>query len=161
MSKRRDLDRKDRRIAYYGGSLMTFIGLAAIIQSIQYHVGTFRQMGPGYFPAAVGTILLLSGIGIALSPHRTGTVAATGADTQPRTQLRGWTCIMLSIIAFIVVSRHGGLLPATFSTVFIAALGDCDNTPREAAILAATLSIVSGIVFWWALSVQIPLVTWN
>ncbi|MEJ0045599.1 MAG: hypothetical protein WDN04_05275 [Rhodospirillales bacterium] len=40
---------------------------------------------------------------------------------------RGWICIVASVLAFVVLGKYGGLLPATFAIVFIAALGDRDN----------------------------------
>ena len=70
-------------------------------------------------------------------------------------------CIVLSIVAFIVFGTYGGLLPATFAVVFISALGDRQNTLKSAFVLAVAMSIISVVIFWWALKLQFPLFTWG
>jgi hypothetical protein len=143
---------------YYGGALMFLLGAGAIYAGTQYKIGTLSAMGPGYFPVAIGAVLALMGILIALSA-RTG--GATGEDKHQRPEWRGWFCITASIIAFIVLGKHGGLLPATFAVVFIAALGDRQNTLKHAVLLALGVCVVAVVVFWWALHLQFPLFTWS
>ena len=144
---------------YYGGLLMVLIGLGAIVKGIKYHVGTLTRMGAGYFPVALGVVLVALGVWIAGVAHRTPP-ATTGTD---RVQLewRGWLCILGGIVAFVVLGQYGGLLPATFAIVFISAMGDRSNTWLSALVLAVAMSIVCVIVFWWALQVQFPLFSWG
>jgi Tripartite tricarboxylate transporter TctB family len=75
--------------------------------------------------------------------------------------LRGCVCIVLGILAFLLLGEYGGLLPATFAIVFISALGDRDNTLREALLLALAMMAIAVVVFWWALSLQLPLFQWG
>jgi hypothetical protein len=144
---------------YYGGLLMVLIGLGAIVKGVKYQVGTLTQMGAGYFPVALGVILVGLGVWIAGVASR-AVPAPTGMD---RLQLewRGWLCILGGIVAFVVIGDYGGLVPATFAIVFISALGDRTNTWRSALVLAVGMSIVCVIVFWWALQVQFPLFAWG
>jgi hypothetical protein len=146
---------------YYGGGLMMLIGgLAAAIGS-SYSVGSLSRMGPGYFPVGLGILLMLVGVGMAVTcwfehaPRR-----AVGTDTPPA-EWRGWTCIVGSTIAFIVLGRHGGFVPATAAVVFISALGDRNNTMKDAALLALAMIAVLVIVFWWALKMTFPLFVWG
>ncbi|MDR5784914.1 tripartite tricarboxylate transporter TctB family protein [Caballeronia sp. LZ065] len=135
---------------------MILLGLGAIFKGSSYDIGSLREMGPGFFPVAVGAIMALSGLGIALT-----SVAVEPAADKQKPEWRGWICILLGIVAFIVLGNHGGLVPATFATVFIAALGDRKNTLRDAFLLAAAMCVVAVVVFWWLLQVQLPLFQWS
>jgi Tripartite tricarboxylate transporter TctB family len=146
---------------YYSGALMALIGLGAVAQGVHYHVGTLTKMGPGFFPVALGVILLVLGVAIAASARRRDAAATTSEAQKPRAEWRGWICIVSSIVAFIVFGTFGGLLPATFAVVFISALGDRENNLKRAFALAAAMSVISVVVFWWALKLQFPLFTWG
>lgn len=147
---------------YFGGALMMLIGLSAVYASFAYEIGTPARMGPGFFPCAIGVLLAINGALIAISAtaeKEDGKPTAGHSDHLP--DLRGTLCIVLSVIAFIACGHYLGLAPASFSIVFIAALGDRTNTVKAAALLALVMSVVSAIVFWWALSLQMPLFTWG
>jgi hypothetical protein len=142
---------------HYGGALMILIGLGAVVAGRTYKIGTLSAMGSGFFPVALGVILILTGLAIAFS---SGGKAAAGQTAQPA-DLRGPLCIVLGIVAFIVLGVYGGLLPAAFAIVFISALGDRDNTWKSALVLALAMLAVCVIVFWWALNLQFPLFQWG
>ena len=143
---------------YYGGALMLIIGLAAAAQGTSYRVGSLSQMGPGFFPTALGVLLALVGAVIAATAHR-GRDAALETPRAP--EWRGWLCITLSIVAFIVLGRYGGLIPSTFAVVFISAMGDRQNTPNKALLLSLAMVVICVVVFWWALRMQFPLFRWG
>jgi hypothetical protein len=157
---------------YCGGLLLIVIGLGAAYQAQSYHVGTLRRMGPGFFPAALGMILALTGIvllGSALSANaHAGTVSnrkknddqhALAAPPRYTLEWRGWLCICLSVVAFALLAEYTGLLPATFVCVFIAGLGDRDNSLRDILLLSIGMSIAGVVVFWWGLGVILPLLS--
>ena len=144
-------------IDYYGGALMMLVGLGAAFMGVRYRTGDLRHMGPGFFPVAVGVIVAFMGVLIALSAR--GQAVEEGEALAP--EWRGWICIVLGIVAFVVLGRYGGLLPATFAIVFISALGDRDNSIKSAALLALAMCVVCTVVFWWALQLQLPLFTWG
>src|SRR3569833_4626565 len=144
---------------YYGGGLMLLLGLGTIWKGFDYHIGTLSRMGPGYFPVIVGAVLALMGALIALGAR---SAAAPGKAKQaPPPEWRGWFCVVAATVAFIVLGRYGGLLPATFAVVFIAALGDRQNTIKSAILLAIAMVVVCLIVFSWALQLQFPLFRWG
>lgn len=142
---------------YYAGALMMLIGLGAAYMGFGYKTGDMRHMGPGFFPVSVGLILAALGVLIALGAR--GKVEENAAYLAP--EWRGWICIVLSIIAFIVLGKFGGLLPATFAIVFISAMGDKQNTVKGALLLALGMCTIAVVVFWWALQMQFPLFTWG
>lgn len=140
-----------------GGGLMLLLGIGAVAQSLQYQIGSLRQMGPGYVPLALGVILAVAGLLIMTVSLRTTFVAPA---TKLPPEWRGWFCVCASLVVFAVLGRYGGLLPATFACVFIAALGDRKNSLLAGLVLSVTMTVVCLIVFWWLLKVQLPLVRW-
>jgi len=143
---------------YYGGALMIAIGLAAVLQGRQYPIGTLSRMGPGFFPVAVGAILAFTGLAIMVSARF---AARKAEQTALPPEWRGWFCIGLSIIAFVVLGRYGGFVPATFAIVFIAALADRQNTILAASVLALATVVICIVVFWWALQMNFALFGWG
>jgi hypothetical protein len=147
---------------YYAGALMVLIGLGACTASVSYKIQTLARMGPGYFPFAIGVLMVITGVLIAIS--------ARGQDAPPppmpghlhgMPDLRGAACIIASIVAFIGFGEYLGLVPATFAVVFISALGDRTNTVGKSLILAVGMSVIATVVFWWALQLQMPLFKWG
>ncbi len=141
-----------------GGALVLVLGLATAFQASSYDIGSLRRMGPGFFPLSLGVILAATGVLIILGGRRAVEVEA--AKNLPA-EWRGWLCICAGIAAFVILGRYGGLVPATFATVFISALGDRQNSLRAALVLAVAMTLVCVIIFWWLLQVQFPLLRWG
>ncbi|GAB3630015.1 hypothetical protein PTE30175_04838 [Pandoraea terrae] len=149
---------------YYGGGLMTLVGLAAVVAGLQYRTGALSRMGPGFFPVAVGSLLALVGVLIAVTARSEAPqsmLPVTQGHSHCAPDLRGALCIVLGVLAFLLLGKYAGLIPATFAIVFISALGDRSNTLRQAVLLALVMCVVAAVVFWWALKLQLPLFTWG
>lgn len=159
MEVQKNINRKD----YYGGALMVLIGLGAIYGGTDYHIGTLGHMGPGFFPAALGGLLALTGVLIAISARSGDSTPPAPGDGHAHglPDMRGSACILLGILAFLLLGHYGGLLPATFAIVFISALGDRKNTIKQAILLSLAMSAIAIVVFWWALQLQLPLFRWG
>ncbi len=144
-----------------GGVLMIVIGAAVTWQARHYPLGTMSRMGPGFFPTALGVILVLLGVALvatgALARRTAG--AATAKPLPP--EWKAWCLISASIVAFIVLARYGGLVPATFAITFISAFADRDNSWKSAGVLALAMCAIAWIVFCWALQLQLPLFQWG
>ena len=143
---------------YLGGVLMIALGMAAALQGASYRIGTLSRMGPGFFPVALGVILALAGLVIAIVARFERD--AVDAKSLPP-EWRAWFCICAGIVAFVVLGKYGGLIPATFAIVFVSALGDRDNGARAAALLALACVVVAVVVFRFALQLQFPLFQWG
>lgn len=143
----------------YGGALMLITGFWAFYQSVGYHVGTLTSMGPGYFPAVISTILILSGLAIVSASLRSP--RSSGSVKRVKLDWRRWICIVLSIASFICVGAFAGLVAGSFCTVFIAAMGDRQNRLLDATLLSLVMTVVSVVVFWWGLRIQFPLFPWS
>jgi hypothetical protein len=137
---------------------MAVLGLGVCVQSLGYERGTLGRMGPGFFPLALGIILTLTGVAIVAVAKP---IIADGDGQVARPEWRGWICISLGILAFIVLGTHGGFVPATFAVVFISALGDRRNSLKSATILSLATVVVAVVVFSWGLKLQFPLFRWG
>ena len=150
---------------HVGGALLLVVGVAVVVAGRGYGMGTLRQMGSGFFPVLLGALLTLIGVALLFSAGR---VPGSDADEAPAemahlagpvVQWRGWLCIVGAALAFVLLGEHGGLVPASFASVFIAAMGDRGNSVRAAAGLAALLTVAGAVVFHYALQLM-PLFSW-
>jgi len=149
---------------YYGGALMCLTGAGAVVQGLDYNFGSLTHMGSGFFPTCLGAILILLGLSIAGMAKRPSARKPRHEGVpieNTRPEWRGWFCIIASIVAFVILGKWGGLLPASFAVTFISAFGDRDNTWKSALALAVVITLISVVVFWWALQLQFPLLAWG
>jgi len=147
---------------FYAGGLMLLLGLGITLKGMTYRAGTLMHMGPGFMPTALGVLLVLLGIAIALaalSPSDDGHDA--GQNILPENpQWWAWFCILMSPVLFIVFGRYFGMAPGTFACVSIAALGDKDATWRGTLILATVVTVFGCALFSYFLQVPMPIFTW-
>lgn len=137
--------------------LMLAIGTASALGGLNYQTGSLARMGPGFFPTAVGCLLIFLSLLMVLTPVSAEDEAATDASPP---QYRAWACVTLGVIAFIVLGLYGGLVPGTFALVLIAALGDKGNSIGACLAVAAFVTVLAVLLFRMLLQMQIPLFTW-
>jgi len=146
---------------FFGGALMVLIGVATVVGGARYSIGSLNRMGPGFFPVAVGALLALVGLAIVGAAWLERAPPVAEIWSLRRAEWRGWFCIVGSMVAFIVLGRHAGFVPAASAAVFISALGDRDNTVKSAVLLTILMLAICVVVFWWALQMPIPLFRWG
>lgn len=146
--------------------LLLLLGPAIVIGGLDYRAGTLLRMGAGFMPVVYGVLLALIGTALSIGAGADSGINA-GAEAGKRdsassgTQWRAWICILGGVAAFAVFGYYGGLVPATFAAVTISALGDRDNSLRDAVLLATCLVLVAVTVFSYALRLQLPLFSWG
>jgi hypothetical protein len=150
---------------HVGGVMLVATGAAVAVAGVGYGTGTLRQMGSGFFPAVLGVLMALVGAALLVTAPRAAAAArepaaGTAHLAGPVVQWRGWLCIIGGVLSFVVLGQHGGLVPASFVSVFVAALGDRSNSVRAAAGLAALMTALGVIVFHYGLHLLLPLFTW-
>jgi hypothetical protein len=148
---------------HLGAALIIALGAAVLLLGLTYETGTLRQMGAGFLPVTFGGLMIAVGLAMGLNAAALSSrTVADPASVHPRQapQWRGWACIVGGVVAFVVLGRFGGLVPATFFSVFVAALGDRENSLRSATALATVVDIFSVAVFHYGLRVQLPLFQW-
>jgi len=149
-----------------GGLLLLAVGVAVVVAGVGYGVGTLRQMGSGFFPVVLGVLMALVGLALLATAPRAADAGTPEPPAEmahlagPVVQWRGWLCILAGVLSFVALGQHGGLVPATFASVFVAALGDRKNSWRAAAGLAAVMTLLGVLLFHYGLHLLLPLVTW-
>jgi hypothetical protein len=138
-------------------ALLVIMGVGIVLQGLTYRMGTLTRMGAGFIPVVLGVLLALVGIAIGITAEK-GDFGT--AETVP-TEWRGWLCILGGVVAFVIFGTYGGLVPATFIAVFIAAMGDKGNSVRHALMLAVGLSIAAVAIFAYGLQLQFPIFSWG
>ncbi|HUP09439.1 MAG TPA: tripartite tricarboxylate transporter TctB family protein [Caldimonas sp.] len=139
------------------GTLLVLLGAGIVAQGLQYRMGTLTRMGAGFVPVVLGTLLALVGVAVFVTaePGDFGT-----AEKHP-TEWRGWICILGAVVAFVVIGEYGGLVPATLTTVFLAAMGDRENSVRDAALLSVGVTLAGVLIFIYGLKMIFPLFAWG
>jgi hypothetical protein len=151
---------------HLGGVLLIALGAAVLAMGVTYKMGSLNRMGAGYIPVVLGVLMILVGIAIGVTAAPAGKrvmvnpLPGHGAHGNG-IDVRGWLCILGGVVGFVVLGAYGGLMPATFASVFISAMGDRNNTYKGAAVLAAVLTVFCLVVFHFGLSLQLPLFQWG
>lgn len=150
---------------YYSAGFMLLIGVFTALGSVDYGMGTLGRMGPGYFPLLLGILLSVIGILIAVTPDSPDEIRAD-EQQEPlsaivRRHIRPWSATVGGIIAFIVIGKFGGLVPATFVLIFVSALGDPKNSLKASFWLAVGVVAFAIAAFHYGLQLQFPLFPWS
>ena len=153
-----------------GAVLMIVLGIVVVGVGIGYRMGTLTNMGAGYVPVMLGSLLIFIGalIGITARASRNRAVAnpvlaevgrIPAAPGEGAIQWRGWGCILAGVAAFVLAGEHLGLVAAIFLAVFISALGDRANSLRDCLLLALGITVVGVAIFSFGLKLTFPLFT--
>ena len=147
-----------RKRDFYAGGLMILIGLVAAYNGPSSRLGTLMHLGPGLMPLALSIILIL--LGIIIAGGAINAADGEGEDILPEhPQWRGWGCILAGPLCFMIFGSVGGLIPATFSCVFVSALGDRAATLKSALVLATVITVFGVALFSYLLQIPMPLLT--
>jgi hypothetical protein len=134
------------------GVMFVFFGAAAMAMSTGISIGTAAKMGPGYFPFALGALLVVLG-GVVLMRGFAGTA---GAREWPRLQFKPLAGVLLSVVLFSQALVPLGLLLSTFLLVVLASRASHEFRWKEALANAAVLVAIVLVVFVYFLEFQIP-----
>jgi heme A synthase len=148
---------------FYAGGLMLLLGFGIALKGATYRPGTLMHMGPGFFPTALGVLLVILGITIAataLSPAADGDDGHSQSILPENPQWWGWFCILMSPVLFIFFGRYFGMAPGTFACVAIAACGDKQATWKSTIVLATVVTVFGVGLFSYFLQVPMPIFSW-
>jgi hypothetical protein len=127
------------------GTLFVLIGAAALIVGRRYPTGTAMHMGPGYFPAVLGMLLVLLGAWIGLRAFRRRDWTAIGWGWRPL----AW--VVASMLAFGFLMPRFGLMPALALMLPLAAAAGREFALREVLVLTALMCLFAAGVFVYGL----------
>lgn len=131
-----------------GGLCLIAIGVFAAVYAQRYPIGEVRNMGPGFFPVALGVLLAVLGVIV--------TVPAMFRSGEPiRFDGKGFLWIMASVMVFAFGLTTFGLVAATVTSVLVASMAST-LAWRTRLVLAAVVAAITWIVFSLGLGMPIP-----
>jgi hypothetical protein len=133
------------------GLMFVSFGAAALILGRDLQVGSASEMGAGYFPMVLGSLLVIAGLAIALLGLRRGGAAFEFWS------MRATVFVGAAFVVFAVAIEWAGLLLTAPVCTMLAAMGTVRFRLAPHAVLAVAASLVAVGVFIWALKIPIPL----
>jgi hypothetical protein len=124
----------------YAGLLFLAFGGAVLWFGREYRLGTAVDMGPGYFPALLGGLLVVLGGALVIG----GVLAGGSRPTIPR--VRPLVSILAAVVAFGLLIEAAGLVAATIVAVVLGSTAGWRFRLWEAALLGVVLAgLVTGV----------------
>jgi integral membrane sensor domain MASE1 len=136
---------------FHAGALFIAIGVATIILSSRYTLGTAARMGPGYFPRILGILLIVLG---ALLAFRATRVPGAGI---PAFRWRPTLIVLGSVVLFGAIVRPVGVALSTVILIVTASAASHEFRPREALVAGVLLAALAVGVFVVGLQLQLPI----
>ncbi|NYT78686.1 tripartite tricarboxylate transporter TctB family protein [Alcaligenaceae bacterium] len=151
---------------FASGGLIILLGMGTAIGSIDYSLGTLARMGPGYYPLMLGVLLAFLGLLIVATPDSPDEMMpsedeADATAAKKPSPIRPWVATVGAMLAFMLLGKYGGLVPATFAMIFIAAQGDKDNSLLASLLLGLGVTAFAVGVFYYGMQMQFPLFNWG
>jgi hypothetical protein len=134
------------------GLLYAGFGLTAILMAWDYGMGSASRMGPGYFPTALGALLLLIGIAsllrsFVLDGKPIGAIAWKSA-----------ALVTAGTVLFGLLLRPAGLIPALVVLILVSASASAKfRLQWRASLLMLALIAFCALVFVKGLGLPVPL----
>lgn len=146
---------KNNLVDWIAGSVVILVGVATLWGGQTFPIGTARSMGPGYFPVALGILLIVFGLGIILVEGRRGR-----SEGMERIAVRGVVAIMCAIGAFAFLIERVGLVPAVFAVIMLSAMAERPVRWLSALALSAGMSVAATLIFIVGLKLPLKVIGW-
>ncbi|MDR1708930.1 MAG: tripartite tricarboxylate transporter TctB family protein [Candidatus Accumulibacter sp.] len=135
---------------FWGGILFMGFGAVALYFSQPYSVGVASRMGPGYFPRALGILLVSLGALLSLLSFR------SSRESKIAWRWRPLLVVLLSVCIFPWVMEVLGLIVTSVLLVFISSMAGDEFRWKEALISGVILGIAATAVFVHGLAIPLP-----
>lgn len=138
---------------FWAGVMFAAFGAGFVAIGSGYAQGTAERMGPGYFPALVGTLLALLGVAICLG-------ALAPAAQPDKVKKFAWSTLLLilgPVVLFGLLLETLGLVLCLFLLVCVASYASHEFSWKAALANAAALIALSLTVFIYLLDLQFQL----
>lgn len=134
---------------FWGGLIYLLVGAAAVFIAADYERGSLLRMGPGYVPAVLG--YALCGVGL-ISVVRS--FLRHGDRIMPFA-VKAMVLVTVAVVAFGVLARGAGLVPAVVVLVVVSAWGSRMSRPLPVLLLALGSAVASWLLFTKGLGVPL------
>jgi hypothetical protein len=135
---------------FLAGLLFMSFGGAALVMSQAYTIGTAARMGPGYFPRALGIVLVVLGALLSLRGFR------ASADAQPEWCWRPLAVVLLGVGLFALMAQWLGLVLAALVLVFVSSAASPEFRWKEALLSGVIQGAATVAVFIYGLRLPFP-----
>ena len=135
---------------FAAGLLFAAVGLAAVLLGSDYRRGTAANMGPGYFPHALGGLLVLLGLVIALRALKIQGAALPAWKWRPTLVVLG------SVVLFGGIVTRIGLVLSTVLLIVLSSAASREFRLKEALISSVVLAVAVVGVFVFGPKLQLP-----
>lgn len=136
-----------------GGFALVALGLFAALYAQRYDIGELQEMGPGYFPVALGILLAILGLFIAIP-------AFFREGTSIEIEWKSLLWVLLSIAIFAITLTTAGLIIATILSVLAASVPS-KSSWKTRVILAICIAAITYSVFLFGLGMVLPVWPWS
>nr|WP_314256870.1 tripartite tricarboxylate transporter TctB family protein [uncultured Devosia sp.] len=134
------------------GVLYLVVGTAFVAASLGLPIGTIQQMGPGYFPLILGSLLCLTGVAVAIRATRSRETQPIGAFN-----LRVVCAVLGSVALFALAVIPLGFVLALMILTIVSSFARTDVDVRTTLLSTIGIVVLSVVVFVVALRIQVPL----
>ncbi|HEY6828238.1 MAG TPA: tripartite tricarboxylate transporter TctB family protein [Gemmatimonadaceae bacterium] len=136
---------------FCAGALFVAIGVATILLSTRYALGTAARMGPGYFPRMLGILLIVLGALLAARGLKSSATGFTPFRWRPALVVLG------SVVLFGAIVRPVGVALSTVVLIVAASAASHEFRPRESLVVGVLLAALAVGVFVVGLQLQLPI----
>jgi hypothetical protein len=136
-----------------GGIALIAIGVFAALHARQYELGELQRMGPGYFPTALGIILAILGVFVAIP-------ALFREGTSIKVEWKSLVWVMISILVFAVFLNLLGMIITSVLAVIASSMAS-DIKWRARLILSGCIAAITYLIFSFGLGMVIPVWPWS
>lgn len=148
------------------GVVVTLGGLGFSFASLEYGLGSMIDMEPGMFPFLIGLLIALTGVmiliaGLADPTLRRETKHIALSTTEWLDQMRAFIVVVVGLLAFGLLVRPFGLVPAVVALVLVVGLAEHERKPLQTVLTAAGLAALATAIFIFGLGMNIQIATWG
>lgn len=136
---------------FWSGVLFMVVGIAAILLSSRYPMGSAARMGPGYFPRGLGGLLMFLGALVLIRGLR------IDGEAVPRFVVRPLVFVLVTVVVFGIVVPYTGVLLGTVGLIFITSMASPEFRWKEALLAGVLLAALAVAVFIVGLKLQLPI----
>ena len=140
--------------ALLAGLVTLLFGCFVLWEGSGYSLGTLRRIGPGFFPVALGAVLVVTGGLIALQ-------ALASDERIPPLKLRACLFVTAALLTFGLLVDRIGFIASAVLLVVIASMATPRPSVRGVAGLAIVVVPACYAVFVWLLGIPVDAVVWK
>jgi uncharacterized membrane protein YqjE len=135
---------------FWAGIMYIAFGLATVTIALNYSAGTAGRMGPGYFPRALGSLMMLLGAFLCLRATRIkGSTLSLGS---PKPLL----VVLGSVVLFGLTVPSLGMALSTLMLVIVSSVASGEFRWKEAVVASLVVAVFAVVVFAYGLGLQMP-----